>query len=184
MAVCRRYGKRLTPAECESISAFRRSGRGLLVTRDHMDLGSSVCNLEGVGLAHQFHTKNLDSRFPLLRDDPYTLNIDWPNFHSGANGDFQQVEVVGEVHPVLVDESPRPGSSDYLPSHPHEGAVRVPEGEHARIITAGHSKVTGGASTWRWHSRRQRARGVRLPRAASITLSITTGIPGWDAPAS
>jgi hypothetical protein len=136
-------GAGLTPAECESISAFRRSGRGLLVTRDHMDLGCSVCNLEGVGLAHQFHTKNLDTRFPLVRDDPYTLDIDWPNFHSGANGDFQPVEVVGEVHPVLIDESSPTGVVRFLPSHPHEGAVRVPEGEHARIICAGHSKVTG-----------------------------------------
>jgi hypothetical protein len=136
-------GAGLTPAECDSISAFRRSGRGLLVTRDHMDLGSSVCNLAGVGLAHQFHTKNLDSRFPLVRDDPYTLYIDWPNFHSGANGDFQEVEVVGEVHPVLVDASSPTGAVRLLPSHPHEGAVRVPQGEPARIISAGHSKVTG-----------------------------------------
>ena len=136
-------GSGLTPAECDSISAFRRSGRGLLVTRDHMDLGSSVCALEGVGLAHQFHTKHLDSRCPLERDDPYSLNIDWPNFHSGANGDFQEVEVVGEVHPVLVDESSPTGAVRYLPSHPHEGAVRVPEGEFARIIAAGHSKATG-----------------------------------------
>jgi len=136
-------GSGLTAAECDSISQFRRSGRGLLVTRDHMDLGSSVCNLAGVGLAHQFHTKNLDARFPLERDDPYTLNIDWPNFHSGANGDFQQVEVVGAVHPVLVDETSPTGAVRFLPSHPHEGAVRVPEGESARIIAAGHSKATG-----------------------------------------
>ena len=40
--------------------------------------------------------------------------------------------MVGEVHPVLVDESSPTGSVRYLPSHPHEGAVRVPEGEHAR----------------------------------------------------
>jgi len=136
-------GHGLTRAECDSISEFRRSGRGLLVTRDHMDLGSSVCNLEGVGLAHQFHTKNLDSRIPLQRDDPYTLHIDWPNFHSGANGDFQQVEVVGDIHPVMVDERSPTGAVRFLPSHPHEGAVRVPEGESARIIAAGHSKVTG-----------------------------------------
>src|ERR1700761_1764926 len=42
-------GSGLTPAERESIAAFRRSGRGLLVTRDHMDLGCSVCTLAGVG---------------------------------------------------------------------------------------------------------------------------------------
>jgi hypothetical protein len=136
-------GAGLTPAECDSISEFRRSGRGLLVTRDHMDLGCSVCTLAGVGLAHQFHTKNLDPRFPLVRDDPYTSYIDWPNFHSGANGDFQQVEIVGDVHPVLVDATSPTGAVRFLPSHPHEGAVRVPDGEDARIIAAGHSKVTG-----------------------------------------
>ena len=136
-------GQGLKPAECDSISGFRRRGSGLLVTRDHMDLGMSVCNLEGVGAAHQFHTKNLDARFPLERDDPYTMKIDWPNFHSGANGDFQQVEIVGARHPVLVDESSPTGSVQFLPSHPHEGGVRAPEDESARVIAASRSKITG-----------------------------------------
>ena len=136
-------GSGLRPEECDSISEFRRSGRGLLVTRDHMDLGSSVCNLEGVGAAHQFHTKNLDARYPLERDDPYTVQIDWPNFHSGANGDFQQVDVVGDIHPVLVDSSSPTGAMRFLPSHPHEGAVIAPENQGARVIATGRSKVTG-----------------------------------------
>ncbi len=29
-----------------------------MVTRDHMDLGSSICNLSGVGAAHHFHSRN------------------------------------------------------------------------------------------------------------------------------
>jgi hypothetical protein len=136
-------GAGLRTEECEAISEFRRAGRGLLVTRDHMDLGSSVCNLDGVGTAHLFHTKNLDPRLPLERDDPYTLEIDWPNFHSGANGDFQQVEVVGDTHPVLADESSPTGAIRFLPSHPHEGAVIAPENQDARVIAAGSSKVTG-----------------------------------------
>jgi hypothetical protein len=136
-------GAGLRPQECEAISEFRRSGRGLLVTRDHMDLGSSVCNLDGVGEAHHFHTKNLDPRLHLERDDPYTVQIDWPNFHSGANGDFQQVEVVGDIHPVLVDVSSPTGAVRFLPSHPHEGAVNAPENQDARVIARGRSKVTG-----------------------------------------
>lgn len=136
-------GSGLRSQECEAIGEFRRRGRGLLVTRDHMDLGSSVCNLNGVGAAHRFHTKNLDPAFPLQRDDPYTTQIDWPNFHSGANGDFQQVEVVGDVHPVLVDPSSPTGALRFLPSHPHEGAVSAPEGQDARVIARGKSKVTG-----------------------------------------
>ncbi len=136
-------GSGLRPEECEAISEFRRSGRGLLVTRDHMDLGSSVCTLDGVGAAHLFHTKNRDPRFPLERDDPFTPHIDWPNFHSGANGDFQQVEVLGDIHPVLVDRSSPTGAIRFLPSHPHEGAVNAPENQDARVIARGRSKVTG-----------------------------------------
>lgn len=136
-------GAGLRPEECEAISQFRRNGGGLLVTRDHMDLGSSVCTLDGVGAAHHFHTKNLDPRFPLERDDPYTTQIDWPNFHSGANGDFQQVEVVGDIHPVLVDPASPTGAIRFLPSHPHEGAVSPPDNQDARVIAKGRSKVTG-----------------------------------------
>ncbi len=55
-------GDGLTPEDCEAISRFRAAGRGLLVTRDHMDLGSSICTLGGVGKAHYFHTRNLDPR--------------------------------------------------------------------------------------------------------------------------
>jgi hypothetical protein len=136
-------GTGLRTEECEAISAFRRSGRGLLVTRDHMDLGSSVCTLDGVGAAHHFHTRNLDPRLRMERDDPYTLQIDWPNFHSGANGDYQQVEVVGEIHPVLADASSPTGAIRFLPSHPHEGAVSAPDNQDARVIASGRSKVTG-----------------------------------------
>jgi hypothetical protein len=97
-------GDGLTPEDCAGISEFRRKGRGLLVTRDHMDLGSSVCTLGGIGEAHHFHSRNLDPDVARREvDDPYTTSISWPNFHSGANGDFQQIEVNGPVHPVLVD---------------------------------------------------------------------------------
>jgi hypothetical protein len=136
-------GNGLRPEECRAISEFRRSGRGLLVTRDHMDLGSSVCDLDGVGAAHLFHTRNIRQGFPLQRDDPYTTQIDWPNFHSGNNGDFQQVEAVGALHPVLVDETSPTGAIRFLPSHPHEGGVYAPDDQAARVIARGHSKATG-----------------------------------------
>lgn len=136
-------GDGLKLEECRAISGFRRRGGGILVTRDHMDLGSSVCDLDGVGAAHQFHTRNRDHRVPVVRDDPFTLEIDWPNFHSGANGDFQPVQPIGEVHPVLVDASSPSGAIRYLPSHPHEGAVSAPPVEGARVIATGRSKATG-----------------------------------------
>jgi hypothetical protein len=137
-------GDGLTSQDCAGISRFRRNGGGLLVTRDHMDLGSSVCSLGGVGKAHYFHSRNRDPD-PANRqvDDPYTSSISWPNFHSGANGDYQDIETVGPIHPVLADPASPTGAIRFLPSHPHEGAVGAPEGEAARVIATGTSKVTG-----------------------------------------
>ena len=137
-------GNGLTPEDCQAISRFRASGRGLMVTRDHMDLGSSICNLGGVGKAHYFHSQNLDPD-PSNRaiDDPYTTYISWPNFHSGANGNYQEIEVAGPIHPVLADPDSPTGAIRYLPAHPHEGAVGAPADEQARVIATGTSKVTG-----------------------------------------
>ena len=137
-------GNGLTVEDCAGISRFRAAGGGLMVTRDHMDLGSSICSLGGVGKAHYFHSQNLDPD-PSHRqvDDPYTTYISWPNYHSGANGDYQPIAVAGPVHPVLADPTSPTGAIRYLPAHPHEGAVGAPDDEPARVIACGTSKVTG-----------------------------------------
>jgi hypothetical protein len=131
-------GDGLNADECAAIGRFRKRGGGLMVTRDHMDLGSSVCTLGGVGDAHYFHSKNLDpDQSRRARDDQETRDIDWPNYHSGANGDFQTVRLVGEPHPVFKGVS-------RLPAHPHEGAVGAPASHpSARVIATGVSRTTG-----------------------------------------
>jgi len=132
-------GDGLHDDDCAGISRFRQRGSGLLVTRDHMDLGSSVCTLGGVGRAHHFHTKNPESD-PARRcvDDVVTSAILWPNYHSGANGDYQTIHVEGTPHPLLS------GPVRYLPSHPHEGAVDAPADDpSARVIASGRSQVSG-----------------------------------------
>ena len=139
-------GNGLTPEDSNGINQFHRRGGGLMVTRDHMDLGSSVCLLGcGPAAAHHFHTRNEDP--DLSRrciDDPYTTNILWPNYHSGANGDFQHVQAVGVPHPVLRDPLSPDGLVRYLPSHPHEGSVRAPAGDPtSRAILESRSAVTG-----------------------------------------
>lgn len=136
-------GDGLTTEDCQAISSFRRSGRGLMVTRDHMDLGSSICTIDGVGAAHHFHTKNIDPTARLERDDPDTLNISWPNFHSGANGDYQRVQIREPLHPVLSNPASPTGAIRFLPSHPHEGAVSAPSNQQARVIACGRSQATG-----------------------------------------
>ncbi len=138
-------GDGLTAEDCAGISAFRRRGGGLMVTRDHMDLGSSVCTLGGVGAAHYFHSKNPDpdaGRHTI--DDRVTTEILWPNYHSGENGDYQEIAAVGATHPVLRDPEAPDGIVRYLPAHPHEGAVGKPaDDDTARVIATGISKVTG-----------------------------------------
>lgn len=136
-------GDGLRPQECSAISNFRRRGGGLMVTRDHQDLGSSVCDLGGVGAAHHFHSKNVDPEIARAgRDDRDTPAIDWPNFHSGSNGDVQEIEIVEPVHPLLLRKDGE--RLRYFPAHPHEGAVSAPPGDPtARVIARGTSAVTG-----------------------------------------
>jgi hypothetical protein len=136
-------GNGLSAEDCRGIDAFRARGGAMLVARDHMDLGCSVCNLAGIGAAHHFHTRNVDSTAPAVRDDPFTSAISWPNFHSGANGDYQQIETVEPLHAVLRDDSAPNGSIQFLPSHPHEGAVSAPPDAQARVVARGRSKATG-----------------------------------------
>jgi hypothetical protein len=140
-------GDGLTTYDCLGISKFRQRGGGLLLTRDHMDLGSSLCTLGGVAAAHHFHSSNKDPDVSRHRiDDPFTTDILWPNYHSGANGDFQRVRAVGDAHPVLRDPHAAGGLVEFLPSHPHEGGVSAPpEDPSARVILQGNSAATGVA---------------------------------------
>jgi hypothetical protein len=138
-------GDGLHADDCEGLSAFHRGGGGLMVTRDHMDLGCSICSIDLIGAMHLFHTHNRVAGSPLpAPDDRGTPQILWPNFHSGANGDAQRITVVKPAHPVLCDAEAGDGLVHYLPAHPHEGAVDAPAGvAQARVIATGISKATG-----------------------------------------
>ncbi|MEO7674120.1 MAG: hypothetical protein ABIU09_08605 [Pyrinomonadaceae bacterium] len=113
-------GDGLTGDDCAGITRFRNQGGGIFCTRDHNDLGSSLCTLGGIGAAHYFHSKNPDpdtSRH--ARDDQAPTNIDYPNYHSGANGDYHKIEAV--EHELLFRSD---GSLiEHLPAHPQEGGV-------------------------------------------------------------
>jgi hypothetical protein len=135
-------GDGIGDAECEALTRFRKSGRGLLVTRDHQDLGSSICNIGAIGAAHYFHSRNPDpDRSRHTRDDEQATNIDWPNYHSGQNGQYQRIAVHGDLHPLLQRENGAP--LEWLPAHPHEGAVGAPaDVPDARVIATGTSQTT------------------------------------------
>jgi hypothetical protein len=136
-------GDGLHADDVAGILRFRAQGGGLLVTRDHMDLGCSICALGSVGAAHVFHTHNLVGPAP-DPDDRGTPQIGWPNFHSGANGDVQRVVAELPLHPVMRDPESADGAIAFLPSHPHEGAVVRPLSDSsARVIATGKSLATG-----------------------------------------
>src|SRR5499433_1547167 len=138
-------GDGLSVADCQSITRFRQRGGGILTTRDHQDLGSSLCTLGGVGRAHFFHTRHPepdDSRH--VKDDQDTKAISWPNYHSGSNGDYQTIKAIVPIHEVMLNPNNASGVIEYFPAHPHEGAVGVPEGEdYANVIATGTSQLTG-----------------------------------------
>lgn len=137
-------GDGLSVADCEGITRFRQRGGGILATRDHQDLGSSLCSIGGVGRAHYFHSKQLDpdeSRH--VPDDQDNKDISWPNYHSGNNGDYQKLTPTDPIHELLLNPRSASGVIEYFPAHPHEGGVGVPEHEeHARVIATGTSQVT------------------------------------------
>jgi hypothetical protein len=137
-------GDGISQQDCEGITAFRRRGGGILATRDHMDLGCSLCTLAGIGDAHYFHSKNPDpdpDRHCI--DDPYTTYISYPNYHSGRNGDYQRIVPTEPLHELLHNPESPTGQIQFFPAQPHEGAVGVPAHAKSRVIATGKSLVTG-----------------------------------------
>ncbi len=137
-------GEGLTKTDCEGITRFRQRGGGILSTRDHQDLGSSLCTLGGVGDAHFFHSRNQEPDTTRhARDDQDNQDISWPNYHSGANGNYQRVTVVEPVHEFLKSPENSSRVIEYFPAHPHEGSVGVPAGSaSARVVATSVSQVT------------------------------------------
>lgn len=131
-------GDGLSAADAAAIVRFRGNGGGVLTARDHQDLGCCLQRLGTLGAVNQFHRTTADPGS--LRDDQNNPDIAWPNYHSGANGDYQPV--LGGGHELLRTDRNRSGRIEWFPAHPHEGAVSaaVP---HAGVLAQGRSTHTG-----------------------------------------
>jgi hypothetical protein len=135
-------GAGLGPRDVAGVMRFRERGGGVLTARDHQDLGSCLSALGSIGTVNHFHTRNPDA--DARRDDQDNPNISWPNYHSGANGDYQPVFVDEPVHDLLRSTKTTSGHVEWFPAHPHEGSVSAPsEWPFARAIGQGRSTVTG-----------------------------------------
>ncbi|MUL79251.1 hypothetical protein FZI94_24800 [Mycobacterium sp. CBMA226] len=133
-------GDGLTTADADGIRRFRERGGGVLTARDHQDLGCCLNHLGSLGVVNEFHDKNIDPSE--LCDDQDNPDISWPNYHSGANGDYQPVLVDGEPHELLRTSRIASGRIEWFPAHPHEGMVSA-KGPLARAIAQGRSTATG-----------------------------------------
>jgi hypothetical protein len=133
-------GDGLTDAESQAIVRFRENGGGVLTARDHQDLGSCLVGLGSLGEVNHFHEKNPDPA--RMRDDQDTPTISWPNYHSGANGDYQPVFAEEPVHELLRTARTGSGRIEWFPAHPHEGAVSacLPS---ATVVALGRSTASG-----------------------------------------
>lgn len=133
-------GDGLTDAETRAIVRFRERGGGVLTARDHENLGRCLLGLGSVGLVNDFHDVTVDPT--TMCDDQDTPTISWPNYHSGANGDYQPVLVAGPVHELLRTDRSASERIEWFPAHPHEGGVSATIA-NATVIAQGRSSATG-----------------------------------------
>ncbi len=102
-------GDGLTQAESDAIIEFRKRGGGVLTARDHQDLGLCLCHLGSLGQFNHFHTYNLEPG-RTENDDQDNPNISYPNYHSGANGNYQKIAAVGAATSAPEKREGRRGS--------------------------------------------------------------------------
>jgi hypothetical protein len=135
-------GNGLTANDIVGITRFRERGGGVMTARDHQDLGSCLLALGSIGRCNHFHNENPEP--DARRDDQDNPNISWPNYHSGANGDYQPVFATAPMHPLLQTTKTPSGRIEWFPAHPHEGSVSAPADDpHAVAIACGQSIVSG-----------------------------------------
>ncbi|HJT90799.1 MAG TPA: hypothetical protein VJ777_02495 [Mycobacterium sp.] len=133
-------GDGLTASDAYAIRRFRENGGGVLTARDHQDLGCCLSRLGSLGVVNEFHDKTVDPA--TMCDDQDTPTISWPNYHSGANGDYQPVLADEPVHALLRTNRTASGRIEWFPAHPHEGLVSANIG-FATALAQGRSAATG-----------------------------------------
>ncbi len=137
-------GEGLSASDCAGITQFHQQGRAIFTTRDHQDMGASMCALPTIGAFHYFHSQQPDpDQARCCPDDIYTPTISYPNYHSGRNGDYQVITPSLPLHELLKHPAAPTGAIAFFPAHPHEGGVGIPDGmTHARVVATGISKVS------------------------------------------
>jgi len=137
-------GNGLSVNDAAGIIKFRERGGGVLTARDHQDLGSCLLQLGSLGDVNFFHSRHAEpDPERQTEDDRDNPNLSWPNWHSGANGEYQRIAIAGAPHEVLRSDKSPSGFIEWFPAHPHEGGVGAPGYlPAARVIATGRSSVS------------------------------------------
>jgi hypothetical protein len=141
-------GNGLTARECEALFQFHARGGGVLTARDHQDLGASLRGVRRLGSTHHFHRYQPEADETRRQPDDLNQQISWPNYHSGWNGDLQQILATDASHPLLLinGASGAGATISLFPAHPHEGAIAPsPEDPQATVVAQGRSSLSGRA---------------------------------------
>ena len=144
-------GDGLSPGDAAGIMRFRERGGGVLTARDHQDLGSCLLCLGSIGQLNHFHNQNPEP--DARRDDQDNPNISWPNYHSGANGDYQ---------PVFADE----------PAHELLRTARNAQRPH-RVVPGPPARGRGVGAAGVRRSRRSSRRGRSTVSGRTFNLAVS-----------
>jgi hypothetical protein len=116
-------GNGLSPDDVRGVLRFRERGGGVLSARDREDTGASLLNLGAIGLVNNFATYN--------RERSKRAG----NASAGRCGPAQRIVPLEPVHDVFRSSKSPTGVVEYVPAHPHEGTISVPDDwNFARVI--------------------------------------------------
>jgi hypothetical protein len=174
-------GDGLTAADAYAIRRFREHGGGVLTARDHEDLGCCLSRLGSLGVVNEFHDKNVDPA--TMCDDQDTPTISWPNYHSGANGDYQPVLIEGPVHDLLQTRKNASGRIEWsrrtrtrawcrrtFPSPPHSRRAGAPQ-PAATSTSPFCSTERSRRMADRWAGRSPNQRSTISPTTTGISIA-------------
>ena len=174
-------GDGLTEAESNAIIEFRKRGGGVVTARDHQDLGLCLSHLGSLGQFNHFHTYNREPGRS-ENDDQDNPNISYPNYHSGANGNYQKISSEGVVHPLLKSAKANGGTIEYFPAHRTKVRLASPTAHRLRAsLRPVRAPCRAGALTSPLPSKMNRSMAeswaARSRSRPSITSRISTGRP-------
>ena len=133
-------GNGLTPRECEAIFEFHARGGGILVARDHLDLGASLSGIRCLGPIEHFHRLQPEADEQRRWTTIGTRRSPGPTTTRAGTATCNRSRPSARAHPLLFrdGQSAAGGLLAHFPAHPHEGAIAPPPDDpNVRVVARG-----------------------------------------------